>query len=520
MNRLVCAAGLAVVLAAGAVAASADEADDAFNQLYGADYRRAVASRDPAGAVALAGQLLAAARTKGTHPALLALLCDKACELGSKHAGGYATAVEAMNLLAEAAPDKKAACLQRIVTIRQRQFDAAKGAARVLEADALIDAIIPAAEARSDAGGTADAIILCRQALTVAAAAGSDRKPEVQAWLERFAAVLRLRRLAGDLKARVEANPADAASRKELVRLLAVELDDFAQAAPLVDESCDAEMRKYVPAAAKAVEAAPEAACLELGNWCLGLSEKAGPAGKTGLLVRAQAYFERYLALHKQEDVSRSQAALAVKKTQDALAGLGQAGSAFKADGTAKEGRWADLLGLINPAQHARGKWERRGGMLVPEDPSMFNTLDVPCDIDGSYQVTVVFAAPAKAEKLKVGVVLPVKNRSVALFVDPEKGLPELMTIHTGVAATAAGPLAKGREYTLAAKVTLSGDLVEIIGSLDDKPCLRWQGPQSAVATERAVLDSPRRLKLVGYPPAAFRSVKLRMLSGTAKVAR
>ncbi|MCX5684949.1 MAG: hypothetical protein NT049_14885, partial [Planctomycetota bacterium] len=84
--------------------AYADEAADAFNQVFGEEYKRATASPATADDVALAKQMLDAAKAADKQPPLLALLCEKTYELGIKDPSGHATALAAMELLAEKVP--------------------------------------------------------------------------------------------------------------------------------------------------------------------------------------------------------------------------------------------------------------------------------------------------------------------------------------------------------------------------------------------------------------------------------
>jgi formate hydrogenlyase subunit 6/NADH:ubiquinone oxidoreductase subunit I len=102
-----------------------------------------------------------------------------------------------------------------------------------------------------------------------------------------------------------------------------VELDDPARAATLMNETCDAQMRKYVPAVLKGLDDTPEVACMELARWYQNLAASAGPAGTAAMLKRAHGYYERYLGLHTSDDLPRSQAALAMRKTEEQLAKLG-----------------------------------------------------------------------------------------------------------------------------------------------------------------------------------------------------
>jgi formylglycine-generating enzyme required for sulfatase activity len=81
-----------------------------------------------------------------------------------------------------------------------------------------------------------------------------------------------------------------------------------------------------VPAATKPLEEAPELACNELGDWYRALAGQAtAPTIKGAMLQRAKAYYERFLELHKADDLARTGASLMMKKIDDALAKLGSA---------------------------------------------------------------------------------------------------------------------------------------------------------------------------------------------------
>ncbi|MBE3123596.1 MAG: formylglycine-generating enzyme family protein, partial [Planctomycetes bacterium] len=111
---------------------------------------------------------------------------------------------------------------------------------------------------------------------------------------------------------------------REIARLYLVELDNPKAAAEFVDDRCDDETRKYVPAAAKPVGKAPELACKELGDWYRGLADQtSAPASKGAMLRRAKAYYERFMSLHKPNDLARAGTTLMLKKIDGALAKLG-----------------------------------------------------------------------------------------------------------------------------------------------------------------------------------------------------
>ena len=316
-----------MILAAGR--AGADEAADAFNSRYSEELKRVAATPAAADDVALAKQLLDAAKAAEKQPAFLALLCEKAFELGSKDPAGHPTALAAMELLAEKVPEKKADCLQKCAGFYQRQYTSARGEAKTKAGEPMVQALLAAAQAQVAKGDLDAATASLRQAVSVASAIGSVQKPVIQGQLADLAVRQQHARQIAALKARVEADAKDAASRQELVRLYVVELNNAAEAAKFVDETLDEATRRYVPAAAKPVADAPELACPELGKWYQGLSDQAStPSAKEAMLRRAKAYYDRFLSVHTAEDLSRTAVALSAKKVDEVLDKLAEAEAA------------------------------------------------------------------------------------------------------------------------------------------------------------------------------------------------
>ena len=103
----------AAILVFSAAPIWADEPADTFSRLYASDYEKALRTRD----TAFAAKLVEAAKARGTEPGLVALLCVKAYELGSKAPSGYATAAQAMEFLAEQAPARRADCLDKALAL-------------------------------------------------------------------------------------------------------------------------------------------------------------------------------------------------------------------------------------------------------------------------------------------------------------------------------------------------------------------------------------------------------------------
>ncbi|MCX5675129.1 MAG: hypothetical protein NTX87_08980, partial [Planctomycetota bacterium] len=226
---------LAAVLLASSVNVLADEAADTFNKLYGEDLKRVAATPSPADDVALAKQMLEDAKKAGDQPAFLVLLCEKAYELAARDASGHPTATAAMDLLVGKVPDKKVECLQKNAVLYQKQYAAARGEARTKAGENVIAALSALAEAQAAAGDADAAGLTLRQAVAVATAIKSESKAALQSKVENLASQQKVEKQIAALKAKLDADPKDAATRKELVRLYLVEMNNPAEAAKLVD---------------------------------------------------------------------------------------------------------------------------------------------------------------------------------------------------------------------------------------------------------------------------------------------
>jgi len=135
--------------------------------------------------------------------------------------------------------------------------------------------------------------------------------------------------------------------------------------------------------AAKGVEAAPELACVELGDWYRDLATAAaGALAKSPMLVRARAYYDRFLSLHTSADIDRSKVELALRKVEDDLKALG-----VPTDRAA----WIDLLKLVDTSKDtAAGQWTRTdAGVTIV--PSLNSRLMLPAALAGDYELELKF---------------------------------------------------------------------------------------------------------------------------------
>ncbi|MBE3098193.1 MAG: formylglycine-generating enzyme family protein [Planctomycetes bacterium] len=326
--------------------------------------------------------MLEGAKKTGDQPAFLTLLCEKAYELASKDPSGYTTATAAMDLLAKKSPEKKVECLQKNAGLYQKQYAMARGEARTKAGENVIAAMSALAEAQAAAGDVADSGMVLRQAIAVATAIKSENKAALQAQLDGLVSQRKIEKQIAAIQAKLDADPKDAASRKELVRLYLVEMDDPDEAAKFLDETLDEATRKNVSATARPIEDAPEAACTELGDWYKGLADQtAVPASKGAMLRRAQGYYQRFLVLHPAADLGRTAATLALKRIEDALAKLGPASESKSSPSSLTLGLGYGVtmrLVLIRPGTFMMGSPDSEKGHKADESPQHEVTISKP----------------------------------------------------------------------------------------------------------------------------------------------
>jgi len=506
----------ALVAQAPARAAEGEKslAADTFDRLYGAEFAKVTASHDPAACLALAARLLDAAKTPETDAELAGVLCEKAYDLVAKDPRGFEIAIQAMRLVADKVGAQRVAALEKIVALRLKQLDMAKGNARNPATDLLLDAFAAAAGAKCKAGDFAGATALYRKAIGYAVTPAAKEAFNTQ--IDGVATRQKMQRKVDALRAKIGAAPGDAASRAELVRLMVVEFDNPAEAAKCLAEGLDAPLPKYVAAAAKDIDTAPELACIELGDWYAGLAEQASRAARPAMLEHAVAYYQRFLDLHASADASRARVTQALKKAQDALAldkyGLNRG----PGGGTG----WVDILRLVDLAKDVKShrddepvSWTPQGGGVHVKVPKGHSQALFPLTLEGPYELRVRLSRTLRGGQVRV--FLPVGPNGVTMcFYDTTANLVNV--------AGKVGPGFRqsttelGKEYTAEIKVVPSATETEITVMWEGKPAIAWKGPAADLMpmSDCCVGRNGFGIGLDSDAEATFHSVELRMLAG------
>jgi len=294
-----------------------------LEELYGEEIARAEGTRETSDDVALAERLAGAAAAAADQPAMVVRLCEKAIELGSRDPAGFAAAREAGDRLEQQGPAHAARAREMLLPVHRQAFAQARlPEVRGREGKTLIEALLALAETKGSSAQVEPALALVREAGTVGQAIRSDRSPAIAEAQKRLQGLARDAGRVARLKGALARDPSDQGARKELVETLLVVFDNAAEASKHVAGLEDEALARYVPAAAKGVEAAPELACAELGDWYRDLAETAPGPAKTAMLNRACDYYVRFLHLRPAEDLSRTKVRLALERAEKALEAL------------------------------------------------------------------------------------------------------------------------------------------------------------------------------------------------------
>jgi len=303
--------------------ALADVASD-YETLFGAEARNVAASRTKTDDATFATKLLKAAKDMPDAPALQILLYEKACQFGSAGTAGCDTALEALELLEKAVPDKKAQWRQQKLEVVKFRFEKSYGAAKKAAGKGYMEMLEALADAHVAEGNGSEAKSLYRRAVMVATYIKSPKVAEIVAKSKRASAVVAQQAKLKSLQARLKKNAKDTAARTGLILLYVVGFDKPAEAAKLLTDDLDEVTRTYVPLAARKLDDVDRAICMELGDWYYRtLSKNASVIGKPVVLRRAKGYYQRFLELRAKKDAQSYRAKAALQSIAEELKKLG-----------------------------------------------------------------------------------------------------------------------------------------------------------------------------------------------------
>jgi len=480
-------------------------------KLYDARYagQRQTVEKTPglADDIALAADHLTDLVRYNRAPAALRLvLCEQAFALGMRHRNGYATAADAAEKLLQEHPELREEFLPKAIDAYYALYRAKK--IKPAPAERLVELYVE--QARSLAGedqfdGASAALV---KAHDVAVTLKLPRLDETLALRRYYQARRDLQKGSSDLKL-----------RGDTILTIVRELDAPAEAGTLLVDELDQDLRTFVSLAAKPQKDVPEAACLGLGDWYLGLAEGASPRGKRICLKRAQGYLDRFFAAHRARDASGIKAELLLAQIDTQLAALDGAPAVVdtpKKKPAARAGDWIDLLADVDPKTHAiSGKWSRQGEG-IRHDAQVGGRkrprIKAPRSLGESYEIEMAFTRHSGAGFVQLH--LPVGSRRV-LLVCHASGKSNLSAVKGRKwANVGAEKLVSGKPHTVHATVLVSAGKAQITVVLNGKNVINWKGSPSALSAGDLVSWSAlkRSAGLMALSPTTFHTLRVREL--------
>jgi len=315
-----------------------------YQQRFGDRRKKVDASVGKDDDVAMAREHLRDAAKLAGDSALAVILREQAHQLGMRHRNGYATAAQAAESLLSGFPELRSRYLPMALRVYQVQF--ASGYDRSAAGERLMELYVDEAKVLAAAGKfDGFALTMVGRAQAVADTLPSPRR-DAMVSLRNYYLALR------DLQKR----PTDLTLRRKTILFAIREVDAPGEADELLVRELDEKLLACVRLAAKPIEKVEEAACLELGTWYVELAQGTSGHGKAVCLNRAVAYLERFLKLHKAEDLSRTRGELLLDRARE---GLSKSPETVHPALTPEDG-WMDLLAV-------QGKLARSGAAPTPD---------------------------------------------------------------------------------------------------------------------------------------------------------
>jgi hypothetical protein len=329
---------------------------------------------------------------------------------------------------------------------------------------------------------------------------------------KRCSAIIRTMASIAALQQAIAEDPANAASRNQLIQLR-VSLADIAACTALVKADTPADLSDGIALAA-AEKTLNKDQRQALSTWYRAQAAKAGPAGERELLLLARQQLSQCVT-----EQDKSPGAAALREQMAAINDLLAHGGS----------EWTNVLALADTNRHiVRGDWSRMGGMLRVA-PADFALVSLPVVPNGSYEMEVSLKRIDGEEGIFIGV--PVGDRRADINLggwgNSVSGFEEIGGVN---AAGQDDPklarkdgITNGEVYVYLIRVKLEKNKRAAVTVTENgKPFVSWRGDIARLGTHEAwKLTKPNNVALGAHQSeVVFRSLRLKMLDGKAAVDR
>ena len=301
----------------------ADDTDPqkTFDEVFGANWTKAIASASTLDDEALAKDLATAVKTVDMPASLIHVIVERMTTLSDKAPGALLPTIESIDKLLTL--EKDAAKKQKLeaLSISLLEKAQAKGDAetKALAGAKLLKRWLPLADEHLAGKRWDEAAAIYGKALKLAKETNAPEAKTIAAKLDQAAGEQKKLAEVDALEKKIEANPKDGDSRNKLIRIHLVDRDDAAAAVWFLGEGVDEKTKKLLPLAAKENGITDGPSLAELGSWYLELSDTASAPAKPVMLRRSKGYYERFLAVHKESDLLKAKATLSLEQIKQRL---------------------------------------------------------------------------------------------------------------------------------------------------------------------------------------------------------
>ncbi|MEN8151424.1 MAG: hypothetical protein ABFS86_16530, partial [Planctomycetota bacterium] len=339
----------------------------------------------------------------------------------------------------------------------------------------------------------------------------SARKEEADVLRRAVEERIRLLAVADELAAKVKAAPGEGETRRKLVRMCVISLNDPAKAAEHVGPGVPAEWAGRIALAAMPIADLSEPSLLTLGEWYRELAGETKGVPARLMWMRSRDLFASYVARHGAEDETRLRAKLRHDEARAAIFEVDR--KLVKKAGSL---HWVDAITAIDPQRDAgKGRWVKANGVLH-SDGRDGSLIWIPLRGSGGYEIQIFFVRRS-GDSAPV-IVLPCGEYGGALVLGlwggDKTGLHEIRGRGArGNETTHVEPIVAGRPYRVHVRVQPDGKNATVKVRLNGREIISWRGKQEWF---RHGLRKPDRgIGVEAHKTRVeFRSIKVRMLSG------
>jgi hypothetical protein len=512
-----------VVMLVG-TSAWADEVDELFGQLFGAQLREVQATRVATDDVELAGRMVDAADKLKETPLLRQRLLTEGYDLAMKDRTGYATAITAANAMMMATPKERGHWEDKLIDVYTTAWRTAPRDERAGAQQTLVDQLLSVAKTRENREDYSGAVALYRQALGVVPRR-SDQRQEILERQRTATTRMQLQAKANDLAEKLKRNRDDTEAAKELVKLYVVDFNDPGKAKRYAKSSGDEQLAERVENATKPVYKLGADAAFDLGEWYGELADTADGACKTDMQHRSRNAYQRFVSAAGDKGVQAIKAKLKIAELDKALteATASTSSSSDTDTGPVTPGKdlgaTVDMLKLVDPEKDGLdGGWMMRNGMLANVKKEYGCELRFPVEVNGDYEMSITF----KTEKVTrsyhtISLRLPIDEKRMTYFTmggyyyAPRLGVaPDARTVATQIPAN--------KWVTLTVRKETDRDGTIKIGvAAGSRKIIAWQG--SPLAAEKYYTWPQRPGIELNSCNAIIGKASIKRLSGTLNAA-